>query len=113
MPGLTQTGAGGARGGSMARRPDARKIRHWTGDLAHPPVLVGEDNPYGGRPANALLPEPVGSAGWRLCVKIFGMDPRQYMLAFVRYNLCVGRWNTAEAERRAHGLGLLYRENPK
>ncbi len=89
------------------------KIRHWGGSLTHPPVLVGEDNPYGSRPANALLPEPAGSAGHRLCVKVFGMDPRQYLLAFLRYNLCTGEWNAVEARRRANGLWQLYRPNVK
>lgn len=87
-------------------------LRRWDGDLVHPPVLVGEDNPYGGRPANALLPTPKGSAGHRLCTKIFGMDPRQYMLAFLRYNLCTGKWDVVEAQRRAMGLGWLYAGNP-
>lgn len=88
-------------------------MRRWNGDTTHPPVLVGEDNPYGGRPANALYPAPAGCAGHRLCTKVFDMDPRQYLVAFLRYNLCTGKWRREEAERRAKGLILLYRENPK
>lgn len=80
-------------------------------DLARPPVLVGEDNPYGGGPQNALLPEPANSAGWRLCHKVMQMDERIYKTVFLRYNLCARKWNIAEAKRRARGLSDLYADN--
>lgn len=63
------------------------------------PILVGELNPYGGNPANALLDEPRGSSGWRLRV-LLGLTTDHY-LALRRYNLCTDRWSLPAARTRA------------
>lgn len=65
------------------------------------PMLVGEDNPYGGDPHFALYPAPDGCAGHRLCCVILGMRRADYLREFARTNLCVGRWSMREARDRA------------
>lgn len=61
------------------------------------PVLVGEANPYGGRSALALWPDPPGSAGHRLCFKILGMTKMEYLRTFDRVNLCPRAWSIQAA----------------
>lgn len=79
-----------------------------------PPVLIGEDNPYGGRPEYALYPLPENSAGHRLAFKVLGAPTRQhYLRLFLRYNLCTRKWNAREAQRRANGIRLLHWRSPK
>jgi hypothetical protein len=70
------------------------------------PLLVGELNPHGADPRHALFPYPAGSAGGRLCRKVLGLEPREYLKGFSRTNLCVGRWS----DRAAHGAALAIRE---
>jgi len=65
------------------------------------PLLVGEANPYGGDPEFALYPSPPGCAGDRLCRKVMGLDPDDYLERFDRVNLCPTKWSTREARVRA------------
>lgn len=65
------------------------------------PLLVGEDNPYGGDPRYALYPEPRNCAGDRLCRLVMGLTSREYLARFDRANLCAERWSVKEAHRRA------------
>jgi hypothetical protein len=69
------------------------------------PILIGEQNPYGGHPDFALYPCPDGSAGHRLCCLILGMSRKAYLEAFVRRNLCAGKWSMREA--RANAASIL------
>lgn len=68
------------------------------------PLLVGEANPYGADPYYALYCEPPTSAGGRLCRKVLGLEPREYLSRFDRANLCVGKWDVCMARSRAHEL---------
>ena len=72
--------------------------------MGDPVLLVGESNPYGADPDFALYPSPEGSAGWRLCVDILGMQRSRYLATFARVNLCAGRWSIREARARAADL---------
>lgn len=65
------------------------------------PILVGEDNPYGGDPRFALYPHPEGCAGWRLCCLLLGMRRTDYLREFARTNLCVGGWSIKAARTAA------------
>lgn len=65
------------------------------------PVLVGEQNPYGGDPRFALYPAPNGCSGHRLCCLILGMHRKAYLCAFDRANLCDGEWSMCKARQRA------------
>lgn len=66
------------------------------------PLLVGEDNPYGVDSRYALYPNPVRSAGFRLCHTILGFRSAWgYLRAFDRVNLCAGRWSMPEARAKA------------
>jgi len=73
---------------------------------AHLAVLVGEANPYGGRPGMALFPKPAGSSGDRLCRLVLGVDVRTYVRVFRRVNLCRRTWRLAEAREQAAKVGL-------
>lgn len=68
------------------------------------PILVGEDNPYGGDPYFALYPAPDGCSGHRLCCNILCMSRDDYLLEFQRANLCDSRWSAREARLRAAEL---------
>lgn len=68
------------------------------------PLLVGEDNPYGQDPRYALYPYPPRSAGARLCQVILDLTLREYLRAFERVNLCVGKWSMREARSMAFQL---------
>ncbi len=68
------------------------------------PLLVGEQNPYGGDPEYALYPVPEGCSGQRLCCLILGMYRKDYLAAFERKNLCDGRWDMCLARKRAQEL---------
>lgn len=70
----------------------------------HRPLLVGESNPYGGDPRYALYPAPDGCSGHRLCCSILGMRRADYLMAFERANLCVGKWSLRTARVRAGEL---------
>lgn len=72
------------------------------------PMLVGELNPYGPRSVFALWPSPPNCAGHRLCHKVMGLDPEDYLRRFRRANLCVGRWSLPAARQEA---GLLVTRN--
>lgn len=65
------------------------------------PLLVGEYNPYQNDAAEgaryALYPEPVQSAGGRMCRLVLNMEPRDYLRLFERTNLCHGRWSMPTA----------------
>jgi len=65
------------------------------------PLLVGEDNPHGGRPESALFPHPPGSAGERLQRLVLGVSTVDYLANFDRANLCRGKWDKREAARAA------------
>ncbi len=60
------------------------------------PLLVGEDNPHSADPRHALYPYPEHCAGGRLCVRVMGLTPREY--------LCSGAWKMAEARLAARSL---------
>jgi len=68
------------------------------------PILVGEMNPYGANPEFALYPSPWGCSGDRLCRLVLRMEPDAYLDAFDRVNLCVGRWSSPAARRRAREI---------
>jgi hypothetical protein len=74
--------------------------RRAAGDVSRP-ILVGEDNPHGGRPENALFCHPPGSAGERLQRVVLGVSQVDYLADFDRVNLCRGEWNSKEAGDRA------------
>lgn len=65
------------------------------------PLLVGEANPYGGPPGNALIPDPPHCAGWNLCHKILQLSESEYYKRFDRVNLCHREWKVLEARRKA------------
>jgi len=70
------------------------------------PLLVGEANPYSEDPADALLPYPDGSAGWRLA-RMLGWGRAQYLRSFDRTNIFAGprdRWSLPEARGRAQAI---------
>ena len=64
------------------------------------PLLVGETNPYGSDPYYDLYCEPQHSAGGRLCRKVLGLTPREYLARFDRVNLCVGKWSVKKAREK-------------
>ena len=68
------------------------------------PLLVGEDNPYGGDPRYALFCEPPNSAGGRLCRLVLGLTRREYVDRYDRVNLCSGKWDIREARVTAARL---------
>ena len=68
------------------------------------PLLVGEQNPYGGDPEYALYPAPDGCSGQRLCCLILGMRRKAYLESFRRVNLCDGTWDRSIAANRAGEL---------
>jgi hypothetical protein len=68
------------------------------------PMLVGEANPYGADPEFALYPDPSGCAGHRLCHKVMGLDPDDYLARFQRVNLCPSAWSLKVARTKAFGL---------
>lgn len=74
------------------------------------PLLVGESNPYGTDPKFALYPAPERSAGYRLCVEIFGMVRAEYLRRFDRANLCEGSYSTVKARAGFEALLGEYRE---
>lgn len=65
--------------------------------MADKPTIIGESNPYGGDPYYALYPAPDGCSGHRLCCLILGMHRHDYLSAFERANLCVGKWSLKAA----------------
>ena len=67
------------------------------------PLLVGECNPYGGRPMFALYPYPDRSSGARLA-HILGLTRKNYLLRFERTNLCVDRWSIRAARLAADSI---------
>lgn len=76
------------------------------------PLLIGEANPYGSDPEFALYPDPPNCAGHRLCHKVMGLDPDDYLRRFDRANLCPREWRLKEARVRAtllrsHVRGLM------
>lgn len=68
------------------------------------PILVGEQNPYGGDDYYALYPAPDGCAGHRLCCLILGMHSAEYLDAFERVNLVRGKWSAPTARDAARQL---------
>lgn len=76
------------------------------------PLLVGEANPYGSDPHYALYPDPPGCAGDRLCRKVMGLEPDDYLERFDRVNLCPSRWSTRGARERAAALLEEYPQVP-
>lgn len=68
------------------------------------PLLVGEQNPYGGDPYYALYPAPEGCSGHRLCCLILGMRREDYLRVFDRVNLCDGPWSMRQARKQANEL---------
>lgn len=68
------------------------------------PLLVGEANPYGSDPGFALYPYPTRASGHRLCTLIMGMEPRQYLRAFDRVNLCPERWSAPLSRANAQRI---------
>lgn len=72
-------------------------------------LLVGELNPYGGRPEYQLVDYPDGCAGERLRRRVLGLTSEQY-LACWRVNLCRRVWGMKAA--RAMADLLLTRNGP-
>lgn len=72
------------------------------------PLLVGEQNPYRSDPRYALYPEPVTSAGSRLCRRVMGLTVEEYIRSYDRVNLCDGEWRAKEARERAVKLQDSY-----
>lgn len=68
------------------------------------PLLVGECNPHGADPRFALWPDPPGCAGHRLCHRVMGLEPDDYLARFDRANLCKRKWSLVEARRSATAL---------
>ena len=68
------------------------------------PLLVGELNPYGPDAHFALWSDPQGSAGWRLCHAILGLEQREYLRRFDRVNLCTGAWDPVHALEEAEKI---------
>ncbi len=68
------------------------------------PLIVGEDNPYGGDDEYALYPHPEGCSGHRLCCLILGMGRSRYLREFDRCNLVQGKWSIARARERVADL---------
>ena len=64
-------------------------------------AIVGMNNPLSRLPEHALWPDPSGCTGWRLwqmTAARTGATAGDYLRAFHRYNLVVGRhWNAADA----------------
>lgn len=76
------------------------------------PLLVGETNPYGPSEDFALYPDPVNSAGWRLCFRVLGFKTSQdYFEKFDRTNLCAFGWRIKKAREKAVQLSAE-RETP-
>jgi hypothetical protein len=67
--------------------------------VRRPVLLVGELNPYGDEPGDALAPWPTHASGARL-MRILGLSLDSY-LALDRMNLCAGSWDGAAAKRHA------------
>lgn len=66
-------------------------------------VIVGESNPYGGTPEDALDPSPDGASGHRLML-IMGLRASTYR-ALRRVNLCAGEhWCMRDAKVTAAAL---------
>lgn len=74
------------------------------GEVSNKPILVGEDNPYGGDPTFALYPSPAGSAGDRLCRKVLELTPSTYLREYDRANLCATKWSAPEAREVARSI---------
>lgn len=65
-------------------------------------VLVGESNPYGADPRNALLNWPRTSAGSRLQRLVLGLPENVYLSERIeRGNLCAGPWSMPRARAQA------------
>ena len=77
------------------------------------PLLVGELNPYGGDPRRALYPLPKNSAGGRLCRKVLGLGPVEYLRRFDRRNLCVGSWTNRAARAAASEIAANLKPDSK
>jgi hypothetical protein len=59
------------------------------GELAQPrPILVGEHNPLSADRRLDLYPDPPGSSGHRLCHRILGLSPAEYLRRYELRNLC-------------------------
>lgn len=66
------------------------------------PLLIGEDNPHSADPLMALFPDPPGCAGHRLCTRVLGLSPSQYLARYRRANLCPSdAWDNAVARHEA------------
>lgn len=73
------------------------------------PLLVGELNPHAADPQWALYPTPRGATGDRLR-RVMLLSDQEYLANYDRVNLCVGRWSSAEARRKA---ALLLMSSPQ
>lgn len=71
-------------------------------------VIVGMNNPLSDRPEAALLPYPVGCAGWRLWKmvnEVCGVSRAEYCRLTERVNLVSARaWDPYRAREAAAGL---------
>lgn len=72
-------------------------------------LLVGELNPYSTDERYDLYDLPVGSAGWRLRSKIFGLRRTTYF-QIKKKNLCRLRWDASEASKTAAEILLNHPE---
>lgn len=71
------------------------------------PLIIGMNNPLSMRPEYALWPDPPNCTGWRLWQMVqeaTGATQDDYIDAFDRINLVIGRWDTKAAKLRADQL---------
>lgn len=72
------------------------------------PVIIGMNNPLSDDPRAALWPDPPGCTGWRLWQMLHertGASQRDYLRAFERRNLLVGKhWDPVAARAASEGL---------
>lgn len=68
------------------------------------PIFIGEANPYDSNPRYALYPDPVNSAGGRLCRLVLGLSVHEYLRRFERRNLCAGKWSAPKARKAADDI---------
>lgn len=69
-------------------------------------LLVGEMNPLDPDPRHALAPLPKQRAGGRLCHRILGLSPIEYLRRFDRANLCESVWDRETARAVARNIVL-------
>lgn len=79
------------------------------------PIIVGMNNPVSTRPGHELYPLPEGCTGnrlWKMLHSRTGASMRQYVDAFERRNLVVGKeWDRLAARARAYEVVCELRDS--